>query len=153
MQCSVCSHQVGTETKKTFLLGRISLEEAASRVETTPSNFWHCIRNHPLQANVHFSLKEMIEALVRKLYTRLEEFLALPIDTSRPEYSIAQLTKECRSLIELLARIEGLVKSQPIVEQHVNVVVTKFQSLVTSKLCDKCKREALLFFEELEQLK
>jgi len=134
-----------------FLLGRITLEEAASQLNTTPSNLWHCARRHPLdQAKATMSWKEMIEALVRKLYTRLEEFLALPIDTSRPEHSIALLTKECRSLLDLLGRIEGIVKSTPLVEQHINVTVVKFQSFVTSQLCEECKRKAQKFFDELE---
>jgi len=151
MSCTVCAHERGAEVKKAFLLGRITLEEAASQLDTTPSNLWHCIRHHPLEAaKITLSWKEMIETLVRKLYHRLEEFLALPIDSSRPEQAIALLVKECRSLLELLGRIEGLVKSSPIVEQHIHVTAMKFQSFATSQLCEHCKLKAQKFFEELE---
>ena len=156
--CAICGKEDRETLERMFLLGQITLADAAKYADVDEPMFWHHINRHldDEDTTTEFLTKEgrvrILDQCLQRLYQKVKEQFIMPNDPTTVK-SLTALTHQLRGLARDMAVLEGDVKLGTEVRlQEINIQMSTFQSWLLENLCPVCKARFVQHLEELPEV-
>lgn len=155
--CPVCKHASRESLEMQVLLGQVSFQDAAEKLDTDLPALWHHMKYHlddkeeEALSEASYTREQRIKILdkcLNQLYKKARMLFLLPPE-SQTIKSLTILVQQLRGLARDVAILEGDVEiGTKVTIQQLNVEMTKIQSWLVEHLCYNCKK---LFVGHMEE--
>jgi len=150
-ESKIDTHPLRDVVLKQVLLGKMTIREAASRLQVSEKTLWHYIKKGEVSTSEEPSdLIELLRDILKKLKLRVEELLARPV-SYQDEKMLSMNVSNLEKIVMDLAKLTKQIQSAPLVQiQHIEVQYNKLQQFMLERLCVACKSKLLKYLEGQE---
>ena len=150
--CKACQDPQHTDVEREVWKCTIGVAEAAKRVGMSYEQYWVHLKFHGTEFE-KVDLEDphaVLNYLVRKLKTRIDTLVTLPIGSGNPalEKSVSGQIRLMKDLVMDIAKLTHQIETSPQIQIQ-NIVISQ-QNLVTavlSDVCPECKNKLFKYLE------